>query len=178
MITTLRCWLLVAGMMLGLAACSTMDVAPSPGLAAGDRLAVLPLVNYTETPEAGLRASSIAYGILQVQGHGEVLQPTDSGAQDPLFGDPTGKAQAADLEWARQADARYALAGSVHEWRYKVGVDGEPAVGLSFKLIDLDSGTTIWTATGSRSSWSRSSLATVAQDLIRSLLAPLRVAGR
>lgn len=162
---------------LGLSACSTVDVAPAPKLGAHDVIAVLPLANYTETPQAGRRAASIAYGILQVQRHGNAIHNIDQPAGDPLFNDITTHSLSKALEWARSTDAKYALTGSVQEWRYKVGVDGEPAVGVSFNLIDLNSGATVWSATGSQSGWSRSSLASVAQDLIRNLLAPLKAHG-
>ncbi len=77
------------------------------------------------------------------------------------------------LEWARGERARYALTGAVQEWRYKVGVDGEPAVGISLQLIDVASGQVVWSATGGDSGCSRASLSGTAQKLLRRLLAPL-----
>lgn len=177
MLGKLRICLIGLG-LLGLSACSTVDVAKAPAVNANDVIAVLPVSNYTETPDAGRRVASIAFGVLQVQGHQGVVQDMDASTRDPLFGDASSQSLSKDLEWARQARARYALTGSVQEWRYKTGVDGEPAVGVSFTLIDLENGSTVWTATGSRSGWSRSSLSGVGQTLIRSLLQPLRVSGR
>ncbi len=87
---------------------------------------------------------------------------------------PTSTIEA--LAWARGTGATHALTGSVQEWRYKVGVDGEPVVGLTFDLIDLGSGATVWSATGSRSGWSRSSVTGVGHALMRELLAPLGLA--
>ena len=48
--------------------------------------------------------------------------------------------QEAALTWAKTTGAKYAVAGSVDEWRYKVGLDGEPATGISLNVIDLTSG--------------------------------------
>jgi hypothetical protein len=45
--------------------------------------------------------------------------------------------------------------------------------GLTFELIDVASGQVVWSATGTRSGWSRSSLSNVATTLIGGLLAPL-----
>lgn len=59
------------------------------------------------------------------------------------------------------------------EWRYKVGVDGEPAVGITLQVIDVPSGNVIWSATGSRTGWSRDAVSAVAQKLLRELLSPL-----
>ena len=44
------------------------------------------------------------------------------------------------LAQARQQGANYAVAAAVNEWRYKVGLDGEPAVGVSISIIDVASG--------------------------------------
>lgn len=160
---------------LTLSACSSVQVGSAPGLQPGDRVALLPIANYTETPQAGQRAQSIAQSILQQKGVHDLPHYVPQDDVDPLFGDSSARSQALALDWARDQQARYALTGSVQEWRYKVGVDGEPAVGLSFNLIDLGSGATVWSATGSRSGWSRSSLSGVAQSLINEMLSPLAV---
>ena len=68
--------------------------------------------------------------------------------------------------------------GSVEEWRYKVGVDGEPAVGITLQLIDLPSGAVIWTASGSKTGWSREGLTATAQKLLVELTAPLSTRQR
>ena len=74
------------------------------------------------------------------------------------------------LAWARQAGARYALTGSVDEWRYKVGVDGEAAVGVVLSIVDVESGRAVWSGSGAQSGWSREALSGVAQRLLRRLL--------
>jgi hypothetical protein len=61
--------------------------------------------------------------------------------------------------------------GAVDEWRYKVGVDGEPAVGVALQVVDLQSGAVVWSAVGAKSGWSREALAAVAQKLIGELIA-------
>lgn len=164
-------WSCIASLTL-LAACSSLDVSSNaPALAKTDQLAVLPIVNYTETPDAGQRAQSIAQSLLHQKGLAVQRYPNDDGA-DFLIGG-AGHNQAQALDWARTTGAQYALGGSVQEWRYKVGVDGEPVASLTFNLIDLKSGAIVWSATGSRSGWSRSSVAGVGQTLIRQLLSPL-----
>lgn len=156
-----------------LSACSTIDVSNAPALSAADSLAVLPIANFTETPEAGQRAQSIAESMLHQKGFANLQRYPQNGGSDLLMSGNANQTGAQALEWARSAGAQYALTGSVNEWRYKVGVDGEPVVGLTFTLIDVSSGATVWSATGSRSGWSRSSVAGVGQTLIRQLLAPL-----
>jgi hypothetical protein len=62
------------------------------------------------------------------------------------------------------------LTGSVDEWRYKVGVDGEPVVGVALSIIDLANGETLWTGSGGKSGWSREALSAVARQLMRRLI--------
>src|SRR5690606_10564968 len=94
---------------------------------------------------------------------------------DLLMTSSADRVQKQALEWAQNSGARYALTGSVQEWRYKVGLDGEPVVGLTLNLIDLSDASVVWSATGSRSGWSRSSLAGVGQTLIKDMLDSISV---
>jgi TolB-like protein len=153
-------------------ACSTVDVASRAPVEANARWAVLPFANYTETPQAGSRAASIVEAVLRTHGFTD-LQRAPQPSVETLF--DASDAQGADkaLAWARGAGVRYALTGTVSEWRYKVGVDGEPAVGLTLSLLDVASGKVIWSAAGGRSGWSREALSAVAQKLARDLTAPL-----
>ena len=165
--------LLRLGLILGLvlsAACSTIDTSEAPRLQAEATWAILPFANNTETPMAGNRAEAIAEALLRSQGIPHVQRYPAELQQDALFATGERKDPADALAWARQAGARYALTGSVDEWRYKVGVDGEPAAGVTLQIIDVQSGETLWSGTGGKSGWSREALAAVAQQLIRDLL--------
>lgn len=165
-------WSSVA-LLAALSACSTIDASHSPALAKVDGLVVLPISNYTETPDAGQRAQSIAQSILHQRGFVGLQTYQQNLNTNALIGNNSDQDRVEALNWARNAGANYALSGAVQEWRYKVGVDGEPVVGLTFNLIDLSSGAVVWSATGSRSGWSRSSVSGVGQTLIRQLLSPL-----
>lgn len=153
-----------------LAACAQIDVSPSAALEPAGRWAVLPFANNTETPLAGSRAEAIAEALLRARGVAEVHRYPAALQQEALFDAGDRKAQEAALEWAKKDGARYALAGHVDEWRYKVGVDGEPAVGVALSVIDVKTGQTVWSGVGGRSGWSREALAAVAQKLMRELL--------
>ncbi len=169
--SALRSLLLAAS--LALAACSTIDVAPRAELDRSARWAMLPLANHTETPQAGSRAAAIVEGVLRARGIAELVRaPGELGAESLL--EPQD-AQAVDkaLAWARSHGIRYAVTGSVSEWRYKVGVDGEPAVGLTLQVVDVPAGKVVWTATGARSGFSREALSAVAHKLVRDLTQPL-----
>lgn len=162
--------LIFAASALLLGACSTIDRSQPPALDKQAQWVLLPFANYTETPLAGQRAESIAAAILHGNGIAKVKRYPTTLQQEALFDSSDRKQQEEALAWARQQGAQYALAGTVDEWRYKVGVDGEPAAGLTLQIIDVGSGDMLWSATGGKSGWSREALSAVAQQLIRSLL--------
>jgi TolB-like protein len=171
-----RRWLAMAagvGAALARSACAVVDSSSAPAASATDAWVVLPIVNYTETPQAGLRAESIAASLLKARGFTNLKQYPASLNGESLFEPAEREAVTRALEWARGERARYALTGTVDEWRYKVGVDGEPAVGITLQVIEVQSGNVIWSAAGSRTGWSRDAVSAVAQKLLRQLLSPL-----
>lgn len=159
------------GMAALLSACSTIDPGKAPALDRKSSWVVFPFANYTETPLAGQRAQAIAQALLLSSGVGKVQRAPEGAHQEALF-DAGDEARVNDaLAWARKQNARYALSGSVQEWRYKVGVDGEPAVGVTLQFIDVASGDILWSGSGGKSGWSREALSAVANELMRELLA-------
>ena len=162
--------LLIGGIALVLSACSTLDRGNAPELERQATWVVLPFANHTETPLAGNRAEAIAEALLRTNGLTRVKRYPAVGQQEALFDAGERKQQEEALVWAKQQGARYALTGAVDEWRYKVGVDGEPAAGVTLQIIDVQSGETLWSGTGGKSGWSREALSAVAQQLIRDLL--------
>ncbi|MCX7891102.1 MAG: penicillin-binding protein activator LpoB [Burkholderiales bacterium] len=159
-----------------LAGCTVTD--RGPGTATLDKnakWALLPIVNHTDTPQAGLRAESITDGLLRARGVGNLVRYPAAMNPETLFEPAERKVQDEARKWARAEGARYGVYGAVDEWRYKVGVDGEPAVGVALFIVDLQSGEVLWSAVGGKSGWSREALAAVGQKLIRELLASARI---
>jgi polysaccharide biosynthesis protein PelC len=156
-----------------LGACTTVRETAAPSIASGDSIAVASISNYTETPDAGRSAETIAANVLRTNGIADVrLAPADVSSNSMFDSAQRGNTEK-KLEWARSQHVRYVLTGAVEEWRYKVGVDGEPVVGVTFELLDTASGHVVWSSTGSKSGWSRSGLTSVAQSLIGRVLAPI-----
>jgi len=153
-----------------LAGCSTIDRGQPPLLERNATWVVVPFANHTETPLAGNRAEAIAEALLHAKGVGKVQRYPASTQQEALFDAGEAKRQQDVLAWAREQQAKYALTGAVDEWRYKVGVDGEPAAGVTLQIIDVATGNTLWSGAGGKSGWSREALSAVAQKLIRELL--------
>ena len=153
-----------------LGACSTLEHGAAPQLERQATWAVLPFANHTETPLAGNRAEAIAQALLHAQDVGAVRRAPSTTQQEALFNAGDSARMNDALNWAREQKIRYALAGTVEEWRYKVGVDGEPAAGVTLQILDVATGDILWSGSGGQSGWSREALSAVAQKLIRKLL--------
>jgi hypothetical protein len=166
--------LLIPLLLLALAGCTVVDrvkTGAAPDL--GAKWALLPIANHTETPQAGLRAEAIAETVLRAKGVKELERYPAAMTTEALLEPAERKQQEAALAWARTRNVQYALLGAVEEWRYKVGVDGEPAVGISLQVIDMKSGAVVYSASGGKTGWSREALSAVAQKLLRELLSDL-----
>lgn len=99
-----RRWLAVAagfGLALALSACAVVDSGRAPAGKASDAWVVLPIANYTETPQAGLRAESIAMSLLKARGFSNLKQYPPSLNSESLFEPAEREATARALEWAR-----------------------------------------------------------------------------
>ncbi len=153
-------------------ACSTVRTSPpAEPLDRNATWALLPIVNQTETPQAGLRAEALVESTLRTSGIGNLRHYPVKLNPETLF-EPAERKVAEDArQWAVQQGLRYGVTGNVTEWRYKVGVDGEPAVGLTLQIIDLPSGRVVWSGSGGKTGYSRESLAGTAQQLVNTLLA-------
>ena len=134
------------------------------------RWALLPLSNNTDTPQAALSAESMLEHLLRRRGIQNMLLYPATLSRDSLFEPSERKVSDEAREWARAQGVRYAVSGSVEEWRYKVGIDGEPAVGVTLKVVDLSTGQTVWSASGAKSGWSRQALSAVAQTVLTDAL--------
>lgn len=156
-----------------LGGCSVVDRVRVSAPEANARWALLPIANHSETPQAGARCEAITEAVLRTMGIKDLERyPAELGS-DALLDPAERKLAEQAMAWARTRDARYAVTGSVEEWRYKVGVDGEPAVGLTLSVIDLGTGRIIYSASGGKSGWSREAVSAVAQKLVKELLLEL-----
>ncbi|WP_437880229.1 penicillin-binding protein activator LpoB [Pseudomonas sp. LRF_L74] len=164
--------LALASMLL--AACSSFSGPDSPALPASAQWGIVPVVNFSQAPQAGERAEQILLSVLGEEGLQPRMYPAVNQGDDvPLLDDR--ERQRAALDWAREQKLDYVVTGSVEEWQYKNGLDGEPAVGISLQVIEPASGRIVWSNSGARSGWSRESLAGNAQKVLRKLVSDLRL---
>lgn len=146
---------------LCLGGCSTLELSVGstlPEANPAQSITVFALDNYTDTPQAGSRASNLIEGVLLSEGY-HVVKSIGLGH----------KSLNEQLQIAQNNGSGYLLNGGVSEWRYKTGIDGEPAISLQCKLIDVRSKKVIWSATASSNDWGNASIGTTAQAMIASM---------
>ena len=144
--------------------CSRSQIATKdtmPDKSYSRKVTLFALENYTDTPQAGMRAANIVEGVLRARGY-EVESKINISLRKSTL-----RKKIAD---AKKEESDYLFIGGVSEWRYKTGIDGEPAVSLQFQLINVSTQKIVWSATGSDSSWGNASIGTTAQELIESML--------
>ena len=163
-----------AALLLAAAGCTYSVKSPSLDLQAGSRVAVGSVINNSETALAAdkVRALLAARVRLDFGEDSPVYQPSSS--DDVL---PRQDAEAA-RSWAVSQGANYILCATVEEWRYKSGLDGEPAVGLTLELQEAATGRSVWSASGAKTGWGRSSLSATGGKLLDKLLSGLEAAKR
>lgn len=130
--------------------------------------AIAPFWNYTETPMVGFRAASIVESVLQEEG----INPISllNGVGEVENATSLSEFIESKKEEAEELGADYLIVGSVQEWRYKTGIDGEPAVSFSIKVIDLDSNAIVYSGVGAKSGWGHNSIGVVAQEVAEDLM--------
>lgn len=158
--------LLVAG-------CASFTGKQSPAFKRDASWGLVPMVNYSQTPQAGERSEQILISVLTNRGLQPKIYPPAQQTNLVLMDE--SERLATGLEWARRQQLDYVISGSVEEWQYKSGLDGEPAVGVSLRVLDPATGKVLWSNSGARAGWSRESLAGTAQKVIGKLVDDLRL---
>ncbi|MDP2842078.1 MAG: hypothetical protein Q8O06_00375 [Acetobacterium sp.] len=166
--------LLIITAVLFVAGCVTLNQRGT-AVSFNDSWALLPFINNTETPYAAERAESIVAALLHARGLPRLERPVTVTKAEDLGADRGEKRQHEALEWARQNKVRYVLSGTVNEWRYKVGLDGEPVAAFTLQVMALPEGRVVWSGAAGKSGWSRDAVSSVAQQVLERLLGEISV---
>ena len=137
------------------------------------RIVMPPVLNATENEHAGQALMQLTGSILLE--YGIPLYQTEEILSKA--GDETApKQEVRYLQIARDNKATYLLLGTVHEYRYKSDLGGNPAVGITLRLVNVADGRTLWQGSSSKVGRAYSSLTSTAQRVVRDLVAkvPLR----
>jgi len=160
--------------LLALSACTSYQVPQSPLFTAGSTWAVMPMVNNSSTPLAAEKAEQILTTQLYAKGINALMYPATEVKDLASILDSSAKRKNAQA-WLASQPVDFVITGSIEEWHYKSGLDGEPAVGITLKVQSAKSKTTYWRATGNRSGWGRESVSGTGHIVIEELLSGLNI---
>ena len=154
-------------LMILLAGCASVTLTTSNEKLDKSRvMAVDSFINYTEVPMAGYRAAAMVDAVLLNRGY---ISKTIYTSPNEEYLKPNSPLNDR-LEKARKISADYLVSGEVIEWRYKTGIDGEPAVSLVLRVYDVHTGAVVYSASASKSGFGYSSVGVAAQDVIASMI--------
>ena len=159
---------ILLGSLLILSACSSIAHKKATLLSTDKTYAIASFWNYTETPMAGLRAASIVESVLSQKNI--ALHSLIDGSNDVALKEGKQKLFNLQKKQAKSMGANYLITGNVQEWQYKTGIDAEPVVSYSIKIIDLTNNVIVFNAVGAKSSWGHKSIGIVAQEIAKELI--------
>lgn len=139
-----------------------------------ERLLLPPFTNATDDEHAS-RALTEMTGSALVEAGLPLFQTEES-----LIRSAADKAQGPDgryAELARTVGATHLLIGTVHEYRYKTDLDGDPAVGITLRLIDASTGQTLWQGSSGNVGYAFASVTSASQKAVRALMRDLPIEG-
>ncbi len=152
--------------------CSVYEIQKTTPFKSTAQWVMLPFINHSDTPEAGERALDIATTLLRskkrVSGLLTYFVEEEDNQNLPELDQKKTLLQA--KKWAVDKKYQFAVSGSIQEWRYKSGLDAEPAVGITLTVTDLKTGMIVWSASGSKTGWGRESVSGVAHKLMATLI--------
>lgn len=163
---------LLSSVVFAVVACSSTmtSVQRSASLRSGARWVMLPVSNYSETPQAGERVESMLETLLRRAGIYQLDRYPPIKDDDTHLVVSDRQRYEESLGWARQQSFDYAVSGSVEEWRYKSGIEGEPAVGLTVRIVDLKTNRVLWSGSGARTGGAGDNASGTALTVLGSLL--------
>ncbi len=132
------------------------------------------MVNNSNTPLAAEKAEQILNAQLYAKGINAVMYPASEVNDLSSILDSSAKRKNAKA-WLASQNVDYVITGSIEEWHYKSGLDGEPAVGITLEVQSAKSKNTYWRATGTRGGWGRESVSGTGHIVIETLLDGLNV---
>lgn len=138
-------------------------------------MVLIPLENATPD-EYAAKAITQIIGTSLVQRGGILLHYA---AIDNIPVDPLAEKKDPSLEeyldFAKEKKAAYLVAGVVHEYHYKTDLDGDPAIGLTVRLLNPKDGSVLWQGTSSNVGFGHSSLTSAAQKAVQDIVALMPV---
>jgi len=169
---TIACLSFVAISLL-MCACSSVSYKGSSALgknATHAKFLLIPLDNATDSEAASTALTEMTASALQAKGIAYVRMQE---RQPPVNAETNNKPTW--LDYAKENGFTHLLRGTVTEYHYKTDLDGDPAVGLSMHIINVETGETQWQASSSATGFGLTSLSEAGQRAANKLVANIFV---
>lgn len=155
-------------MLILLGGCASHINKSAVQLPAAKQYAIGSFWNYTETPMAGLSAASIVEGVLAKKSITlySMVEGTEANSAEITKTQQLNQ----QIQIAQSKKLNYLITGEVQEWRYKTGIDAEPVVSFTLKVIDLQTNQVVFSGLGAKSGLGHQSIGTVAQEIAEALI--------
>lgn len=137
---------------------------------------LLPVENASGAPLAGEKAEAILMTLLRSKGLNNLAyyEATSSASSPPELDDRRRYLRA--LARAKEEGVEIGVTGTVVEWRYRPGLDDEPAVSISLRIVEVASGQILWSGSGARGDGG--TVGALAQTLLRELTQAMPLGAR
>jgi len=126
-------------------------------------LSVIPFANFTQTQLAGYKVAAITEGVLKSKGYNVTSSLWNYPEEDYTLNDIKNLIQ--------NNPSRFIVTGYVNEYKYKAGIDGEPAISITLKIYDKELHKDIYKATISAVGNSYDSLGVLTQENLEEVIA-------
>ncbi|WP_166836272.1 penicillin-binding protein activator LpoB [Rheinheimera pleomorphica] len=146
--------------LLLLTGCASQMSSESPQLDFGQVVYIMPFTNQSTSPLAQAQAEQLLASVLADAGVKVEIYPKAALSDLQASIEPEQRQRLAQ-QWLSTKTQGYVMYGMVQEWQYKYGLDGEPAVGVTLQLTDMQS-RELWRGSAARSGWGRESLSHLA----------------
>jgi hypothetical protein len=139
----------------------------------GSSVLLQPFVNATPDENAARALSEITAAALMQRGI-HVVTPGAGGTnlvETATAGAVVDQSRPGSTSSPANSNPRYVITGTVHEYRYKTDLDGDPAVGVTLRLLNARTGEVLWQGSGARVGVWFASLSKTSQKTVEDLLA-------
>ena len=127
-----------------------------------ETMSVIPFANFTQTQLAGYKVAGIVEGVFKSKGFNISKSLWNFPEEDYTLNEIKNI--------INHTNSNYIVTGYVNEYRYKTGIDGEPAVSITIKIYDNNKHKYIYTATISKIGNTYDSLSLITQNAINKIL--------
>lgn len=153
--------------LLMITGCSSQMSSSSPKLDASQVIYIMPLTNQSSMPMAQAQVEQLLASVLADRGLRVEMYPKQQVNDLQASIEPELRLAEART-WLANKSQGYVIYGAVQEWQYKYGLDGEPAVGITLQVTDLQ-GQVLWRGAIAQSGWGRESLAHLGLKALKKL---------